>query len=166
MKKILVGILCLVLLTSIVGVVMAVGTTASVTVNQFLSVTLTSGSPVAFGSMNPGATEAATNDPLVATIGSESNVDADVKTKADDTNFVCVSGLCTVDVDNFAVSNMEWENSLVSPTWTDYTTSDATVCSSVVASGTCDIYHQLTIPSSTQAAGTYSTGITITATAA
>lgn len=133
-------------------------TTATVTVDEWLSVTLTD-VPVTFGSMDPGTTANATvgvGFPATATIGAETNVvSIFIKTRADSATF-------TDGVNTFAVSNMEWNTTSVFP-GTDYTTSDATVCSGLGASDTCNIYHQLTIPGA-QAAGSYSTGITITAT--
>ena len=160
MKKILVGIVSLLILTGIVSLVMAADdtapTTATVTVNSFLSVTVDDAT-LAFSTMDPSETDKKPLlDPLVATIGAETNVDTIyVKTKADDANFA----------DNgttFPVSNMEW--SLDGSTgWTDYTTIDATVCSGLSASGTCSIYHELDIPDATLA-GSYDVGITITAT--
>ena len=132
-------------------------TSASVTVNEFLSVTL-SNAPVAFPNLDPGTGPTAANVsngyPLTATIGSESNVDADVSTKADASDFTGPGTL--------AVSNMEWSDASAG-TYADYTTSDATVCSSIGASVECDIYHQITIPGG-QAAGSYSVGLTVTAT--
>ncbi len=167
MKKILVGIICLVILTSIVGLVIASGpspqtgtTTAGVTVNEFLSVTLNN-APVTFPNMDPGETTAAEvgppikGYPLTATVGGESNVNPNVKTRADTPNF---GGAGT-----FAVSQMKWDNTDSPFVGTGYTTSDATVCATVSAGSDCDIYHQLTILAN-QAAGVYSVGITITAT--
>jgi len=146
-----------------VGLVMAdtsQATTATVTVNTFLSVTL-SNTPITFTSMNPGETLSATvgtGFPLTATIGSESNVNANVKTKADSANFVEATNSSLT----FLVSNMEWDFEDTFP-GTGYAITDAIVCSSVTPGNACNIYHQLTIPSS-QAAGTYSLGITVSAT--
>ncbi len=152
-------------LTAIAGLLLLIGaaiaasdtasTTASVSVNEFLSVTLTN-DPVAFGSMDPGTTANAnpgSGYPLTVTIGSESNVNGNVATRANTDSFTGPGSL-TVD-------NMEWSPD-GSSAWTGYTTSDATVCSGVSPGSTCDIYHRLTIPGGTTA-GSYSTGITVTA---
>ena len=151
--------------TAIIVVLFAVGiafatwdeatTTASVDVNQFLSVTITSGAPVAFGTLDEGDTnQQADNSPLVATIGSETNVDnIDVRTKANAASF---SGPATL-----AVSNMEWSDALAG-TYTDYTTSEADVCTGLSADGTCNVYHRISIPNG-QTSGSYSVGIIIKA---
>ena len=165
MKKVLIFIVCLLILTSIVGVVMAATdtTTATVTVNTFLSVTVDDAT-MAFDNMDPGETnEKPTNDPLVATIGAESNTDGKVETEADAAVFDCTGVPCTPTTDTFAVSNLEWDSTDSFP-GTDYTTSPAIVCASVIPGATCSIYHELEIPSG-QEAGPYSVGITITATA-
>ena len=132
-------------------------TSATVTVSEFLSVTL-SNAPVEFPNADPLETVSANvgkGYPLTATIGAETNVvSIYVKTSADAASF---SGPATLDV-----SNMEWSNT-ESGTYTSYTTSDATVCTGLGASGTCDIYHNLTIPSG-QVAGAYNVDITVTAT--
>lgn len=164
-RKVLVFIVSLLILTSIVGLVMATATaasTASVTVNTFLSVTIDDAT-FDFSTMDPLATAKPTEDPLVATIGAESNTDALVATKADGTDFCTDYPACTgTDPEyKFAVSNIEW--SATDFAGTGYTTNDATVCASVIPGATCSIYHELTIPSG-QEADYYTTGITITAT--
>ena len=136
------------------------GTTATVTVDAFLSVTLDDAT-LAFGTTDPLATTKPTGDPLVATIGAETNVGSIfVKTKADGTDLCTDYPTCAGST--FAVSNLEWDSTDSFP-GTSYTQVDATVCSSLSASDTCNIYHELTIPAA-QAAGTYSVGITVTAT--
>lgn len=157
------------LVLSIVGVGMGAQgtdtTTASASVNEFASVSL-SNDPVQFINADPGVpktAEVGNGYPLTATIGSETNVGSIyVKTKANGANFVCASGGCEVGVDSFAVGSMEW-NSAASWPGTIYTVSDATVCSGKGADDTCDIYHRLTVPGATTA-GTYEVGITVTAT--
>lgn len=146
-------------LVLVVGVVMAAtsATTATVTVNTFLSVTL-SNTPVAFPNMNPEAVnQKPTPDPLTATIGPESNTNAKVETRAGNVDFVSGG-------DTFPISNLEWATTIGAFPGTDYTTSDAQVCPSVTPNTACTIYHELDIPSA-QAAGNYVVGITITATA-
>ena len=150
----------------LLGAVFAAGDTAptiaTVTVDGFLSVSLTSGSPIAFGSMNPDERDKPTVGPLVATIGSESNVDAKVGTKANVADFVCIGGGCTTSTDKFAVSYLEWAATDNFP-GINYTTNNAEVCASVSAGSGCNIYHELEIPGATPA-GNYDVTITITAT--
>jgi hypothetical protein len=132
-------------------------TTAAVTVNQFLSVTL-SNSPVAFPTMDPGTgpTNATTGSgfPLTVTVDSVSNVNAKISTKAGAVSF---SGPGTL-----AVSNMIWSPT-INGVYTGYTTGDAQVCSGIAPGNNCNIYHKMSVPSGTTA-GSYSIGITITAT--
>ena len=131
-------------------------TAATATVNEFLSVTL-SNVPVTFPSMDPGVTANANvgnGFPLNATLGAETNVNANVTTEANQTNFVSGSN-------TFAVSNMEWSATSTFP-GTNYTTSPATVCSGLTANGKCGIYHRLAIPAA-QAAGTYQVGVKVSA---
>ena len=94
-------------LVLVVGITMAVtfeeaSAVATVTVNTFLSVTL-SNAPVEFANMNPGQTLNATGGsgfPLIATIGAESNVNANVETAANQTTFG-VPG-------TFQLRNIQW----------------------------------------------------------
>lgn len=131
-------------------------TTAGVSVNEFLSVTL-SNAPVTFPAMDPGTgptnATTGTGNPLTATIGSESNIYAQVKTSADALNFVGTG--------SFSVSFMEW--SADTQNYANYTTGDVQVCTTVAPGSACDIYHRLTIPGATPA-GAYSVDITITVT--
>ncbi|MBI2452371.1 hypothetical protein HYV50_04835 [Candidatus Pacearchaeota archaeon] len=156
---ILLGFLVFGLILGITGIVFAAtsqSTTASVSVNEFLSVTL-SNAPINFPNMDPGQTSNASvgnGFPLTATIGSETNVNVNVTTKADQTNFISGSN-------NLSVSNMEWSTNSSFP-GTDYSTSAATVCKGISASSTCNIYHQLNVPSG-QAAGAYTVGVTVSA---
>lgn len=149
-------------LVLVVGVAMALtttqATTATVTVNTFLSVTIDD-TTLAFEGEDPLATSKPLLDPLVATIGSESNINADVKTKADEPSFLCLSGGCSVGVDNIPISNLDWDFDVTFP-GVDYTETAATVCPSLSAGNTCSIFHELTIPAS-QAAGAYDLAITI-----
>ena len=145
-------------LVLVVGFAMAAtqATSATVTVNTFLSVTIDD-IPITFGSLNPGdENKKPTNDPLVATIGPETNVGSIfVKTKANNVDFVD-------GIKNFPVNNLEWDSVDTFP-GVDYTTTPASVCASVVPGNTCDIFHELTIPGN-QAAGPYDLAITISVT--
>lgn len=140
-----------------------VSTTASVSVGEFLSVTLNN-APVSYPSMNPGdgpiSASVGNGFPLTATIGAESNVNAAVSTKAVSANFCTDYPTCSGDT--FTVDNMEWSVASAG-TYTDYSTVDASVCSSVSPGNDCEIYHRLSIPGG-QNSGTYSTDVTITAT--
>lgn len=165
-KYITASMAAIVAILLLVGAVMATvppvtaPTTATVTVNEWVSVTL-SNAPVTFSSMDPGSgpinATVGNGFPLTATLGSETNVNIKIETKANATNFVHSTNASLT----FPVSNMKWDEATTGP-WTNYTTSDAMVCTGLGASGTCNIYHQLTVPSA-QAAGAYSVGITVTA---
>lgn len=130
--------------------------TAEAFVPPFLSITL-SNDPVDFNITYPGTTSDATignGYPLTVTIGSETNVGpVTVGTRAVSTGFSDGSH-------SFGVSNMTWSKN--ESTWTVYSTADIEVCSGLYSSGTCNIYHRLTVPSG-QASGTYSVGIVISA---
>ncbi len=143
-------------ITSIVFAATSQATTASVMVNEFLSVTLTN-APVNFPNMDPGQTSNASvgfGFPLTATIGSETNVNTNVTTKTNQTDFTSGSN-------NLPVSNMKWSATSSFP-GTAYSTTAATVCSGIGAGGACNIYHQLSVPAG-QAAGTYNVGVTVSA---
>lgn len=159
----LTGIIALMLVLA--GVVMAgtestMTTSATVTVNEFLSATLTSGYPVAFAGADPGVPKTATVDPLVVTVGSETNVVYDITTKADATTFSCTTS-AQCGTNSFAVSAMKWSKTATGGE-TAYTSSEAIVYDNEATPGNKPIYHDITIPSA-QAAGPYSVGIIITA---
>jgi len=161
MKKktgLILGSFLLLSLVLVVGVAMAAETTATVTVNTFLSVTIDD-STLAFGNEDPLAISKPVDDPLVATIGPETNIGVDVRTEADAATFLCLSGGCAVGTDNIPISNLDWDSTDDFP-GNDYTTSPAIVCADLSASSTCNIFHELTIPSN-QAAGAYDLAITI-----
>lgn len=150
----LLGIMVLVL--TLVGWAIAVeqSTSATVTVNEFISVSLTSGYPVTFGSVDPSVTTDATNDPLVVTVGSETNVNYNITTKTNQTNFV--SGGNT-----FAVGAMT-QSTTDEGGETAYTTTAATVYGNQAVPAAKSIYHEITVPAATPA-GNYNTGIVIAA---
>ena len=155
MKKLLV----LVLITALVMVNSGFGATqqqqaaATVSVKEFLSITLNN-TPVGFPDMDPGTTTNASSGALIVEIGDESNVNVDITTRANSTTFIN-------DSNSFAVGNMTW--SIDNSTWTGYLDTPVTACNSLTYGDICDIYHRLSIPSH-QAAGAYSVGIIITAT--
>ncbi len=159
MNKKILSILTGFLIVAMFGIVFAATqqtTTATATVNEFLSVTLTN-VPVTFPAMDPGTTKNASvgnGFPLTSTIGNETNVNANVTTKANQTSFGSPSG-------SFAVGNMSWSGSS-SGSYTAYSNSTATVCSGKTAGQACDIFHRLSIPAA-QLADTYNIGITISA---
>ena len=147
----------------LVGVVMVQAaeapTTATVTVVSFLSVTVDDATLV-FGALDPSAANnKPLDDPLVATIGSESNVNAGVRTRANGANFCTDFPTCSGNT--FAISNLEWDIT-DSFSGISYTTIDANVCTGVTPGASCNIFHELKIPSN-QPAGTYSLGITVSA---
>ena len=129
-------------------------TTATVTVNEFISLTLLN-VPIDFGTMNPGEVNKEDTNPLTARIGAETNVNVNIYTKANDTLFKS-------ETNSFPIGNMQWAitSGFVSPH--DYTTVD-----NLVITGTAGhdylIYHRIHIPLAQQQ-GFYSVGITITAT--
>ena len=149
----------------VMGALATQTSSATVTVNSFLSVTIDD-TTLPFPNLDPLQIGKPTNDPLVATIGPETNVGSIfVKTKANATDLVCTGAPCTTVLtpDKFAISNLDWDTATDAFPGNDYLTTDATVCTGLSANGACSIFHELTIPSA-QAAGPYSVGITITAT--
>ncbi len=156
-------ITCILLLVgSTLAITDTASTTATLTVNEFLSVTL-SDAPIIFSGADPLETVNAASGngyPLTATIGLESNVGSiDIKIKADGADLCTDYPTCVGDT--LAVGNMEWSDASAG-TYTPYTTLDATVCSGLSTGGVCDIYHKLTVPGA-QMSGSYSVGITVTA---
>jgi len=153
----------LVLMTLILGVfvmggfVMADTTgvaTASVTIPGYLSITLDEYA-LNFGSMNPGQNnKAPLLDPLVVSVGAESNVKVNITTKANDGAFK--AGSLSMDV-----GQMTWTSTEHASPINHYTQTDAEVCHNVIASGTCSMNHLLSIPNGKEA-GAYSVGVTIT----
>jgi hypothetical protein len=132
-------------------------TTATVSVNEFISLTLLN-IPVNFGSMNPGDVNRYDTNPLTARIGAETNVPlVHIFTRANDANFYTVWG-----DHSFPVSNMQWSiDSGFSPI-TNYSTTNAEVTTGT-AGHDYPIYHRMHVPLA-QAQGYYTVGITITAT--
>ena len=131
--------------------------TAYVTVNGFISLSLSPGS-VTFGNMAPNETKSATNNPLVVTIGSETNVDfVNITTKSNSTVLKTIDGS-----NNFSVSNMSWDTNVTFPNPVNYSWWEKKVYLTSAYGQNYSIYHRLTIPLG-QTAGFYITGITITA---
>jgi hypothetical protein len=133
---------------------------AQVTINGYLSMTLT-GAPVFFGNLNPNQGNTSVN-PLVATIGPESNVPASISTEA--------MGPFYLDASHtFPVANMEWSITAIvtgglGNGGTNYTTSFVQTCPTTISAGnSCTMYHWLSVPPAT-GNGAYSTTITILAT--
>jgi len=118
--------------------------------SEYISVTISGGAPIDFGSPNPGSNVNALNNPLVVTV--DSNVHFDITTRANSSVFAS-------ETDSFPVSNMKWQT--VSSPATPYSTSEATVFSDRTA-GNFNLYHELSIPPG-QKQGTYSAGIVLTA---
>jgi GTP-dependent phosphoenolpyruvate carboxykinase len=128
---------------------------ATVTVGGFISLSISPG-VITFGNMAPGELKNATNNPLLISIGSETNVAfVNITTKANQSVFW--SGANT-----FSVGNMSWSNySWVYPV-TPYSMGEKTVFLTAVYGTNYSMYHQLTVPFG-QASGAYNAGIIITA---
>ena len=128
--------------------------TATVTVGGFISLSIDPGT-VTFGNMVPEETKNATNNPLVVTIGSETNVGfVNITTKANQSLFWGGGNF-------FYVGNMTWTNSTFGAP-THYSTFEKSVFLVTLYGENYSMYHQLTIPAS-QPSGSYNVGITITA---
>jgi hypothetical protein len=123
--------------------------------SQFISITLSSGVPIDFGSSaNPGSNVNATNNPLIISVDTiPPNVNFDITTRANSTDFIS-------STNNFPVSNMKWALT-PSSSPVSYSTSDATVYSNRTA-GNFTMYHQLSVPAGQQP-GTYNAEVVITA---
>ncbi|GBE17600.1 hypothetical protein BMS3Abin16_00184 [archaeon BMS3Abin16] len=132
-------------------------TTASVTVNEYISVTL-AGVPIAFGSLNPGVTDsAATSNPTTITVDSVTNVATNIS----------LNGSIFTGPTTFGVGNLSFANDTTS-TQTDMTTvfSSGLPYSNWVnipapgggASETRNAYFWIDIPSG-QTAGGYSSDV-------
>jgi hypothetical protein len=131
-------------------------TSASITINQFMSITISSGAPVDFGSLNPNDNnKEAINDPLTIHVGEESNINVMISTQAD-RDFINQQDSGHL----FPVSQMSWARSNSGP-WNSYSTSKTTVCSSISPGNDCQIYHEISAPGG-MASGIYTAGITIT----
>jgi len=161
MKISLVVLASVLLITSVIGIALAaqgqppltVPTSASVDVNEFISVTLTSGSPITFGNVDPdGVAHPATNGPLVISVGSDTNINYEITTASDTEYF---NDPDTVLEDGA----LAWSNG---GAYTPYTTTPAQVATGGPGGGIHNLDHQITIPTGTPA-DTYSLGITITA---
>jgi hypothetical protein len=127
--------------------------TASVTVNEYISLTLLN-IPIDFGIMNPGEVNKYDTGPMVVRIGNETNVVVNIYTRADDTMFR--SG-----TNGFLIEQMQWAITSNFYSLHNYQTFD-----SLVTNGTAGhdypIYHRIAIPLG-QPQGVYTVNITITA---
>jgi hypothetical protein len=132
-------------------------TSASVTVNQYISATL-SNIPINFGSLDPGTSnQAATNNPLKITVGAETNVQYNI-TLNGTTNFVSGGN-------SFSIGNLTF-NSTEVPTLTSYElnveknayTNEPCPCGTAAEN---DVWHYISVPVG-QVAGSYSADIKIT----
>lgn len=144
-------------------------TTASVTVSDSISVTLSfsSGSYIDFGSLNSG-TNNNTNNYLNITIDTTTNVATNLTQNG--TAFSCTGGGCSVGVDNIPVSNLRYSNasgnpglvnstvmttSFPAPPYANWTNIAKPASNTILQS-----YYWLSIPS-TQAGGNYQSSIYI-----
>ncbi|MDD5699979.1 MAG: hypothetical protein PHH00_02180 [Candidatus Nanoarchaeia archaeon] len=128
---------------------------ATVSIGEFISLTITPGT-ITFGNMLPNENKTATNNPLMVTIGSETNVGlVNITTKANQTSFLSWD-------DSFYVGNMTWINATYNCPQTPYSTTERQVYLIASYGQNYSMNHTLSIPTG-QASGFYSTGIIITA---
>jgi len=161
MKTLLVILASVLLVFSVVSIAWAAegeppqtaSTSAEVSVNEFISITVDDAT-MDFGPVNPGTTgNVPSNDPLVITIGSETNINYQVTVISDAATF---TGPGTLNDENLMWSTDQ-------TTYTGYdNTSEAQVATGGPGGGSHNLYHRLDVPGGTTA-GTYSLGITITA---
>ena len=157
MKKAILGcIIALVLVATITIPAMAETSdlTASVTVTEFASVTITDNGAagLSFGNLEPGTVmQAETSSPSVTvTAAAENNVDMNIT----------ISGIDFSDggTNSFGIGNAYWNDSNETGTATAMSTTAAGVA--ILAAGTSvDIYHWLSIPAN-QAAASYTSTFT------
>ena len=158
MKRILISLTLVLMLVAVMTTpVMAEDSkTASVTVNEYISFTVTDpgAAGINFGSLNQATTDNAEVDQGVAgavtlTVAAETNVDCNIQTKG--------SGDFTDGTHNVALSNAKWDKDSGVAGATTITTSYATIDTSTAGSAkSVDVWHWLTIPSG-QYAATYTT---------
>ncbi len=150
--------------TSITGFAVsnATQTTASVTVNEFISLTLQEGFPIQFGSLDPGVTNSsATTNPSNLTIGEETNVEFNITLNAT-SNFESQS-----TGQSFGVGNMSFAST--NATQTDFVLNNelkayywqSCPCGNQVNKS---IWLYLDIPAGQRAANDYQANLTIKAT--
>ena len=159
MKKTLTSLVLVLMLVAVMTTpVMAAedSKTASVTVNEYISFTVTDAGAagINFGSLNQGTTDNPEADQGVAgavtlTVAAETNVDCNIQTKG--------SGDFTDGTHTVALSNAKWDKDSDVIGATTMTTSYATIDTSTAGSAkSVDVWHWLSIPSG-QYAATYTT---------
>ena len=158
MKTSLVILASVLLVLGIVGVVYATGDTASsqatVNINEFISVTVDDAT-ITFGSVDaPSTGNVPSNNPLVITVGGETNINYQVTTESDAGTF---TGPGTLNDEN-----LKWATT-IDGAYTGYVTvPGAQVATGSPGGGSHDLFHKLDIPGGTTA-GSYSLDITLTA---
>ena len=163
MKRIITGLVLAGLVAAITVVPASAATsgkTASVTVNTYISVTLTDNntSGLVWGNLDPGVVQqdeeavAAANPSIVIAAGAENNADTDINVYGTD--------FSDGGTNSFAITNAYWHTSDVpaSSTTMKLQASKDTV-TTLSASGSVDIYHYLSIPNG-QTAATYTSTFT------
>ncbi|MCW1297988.1 MAG: hypothetical protein OH333_04295 [Candidatus Parvarchaeota archaeon] len=132
-------------------------TSASVTVNEYISATL-SNIPIDFGSLDPGTTnQPATNNPLLVQVGAETNVEYNI-TLNGTTNFV--SGGNSFSVGNLSYNTTE----ITTPTPYELNVEKNAYTNEPCPCGTQadrNVWHYISVPAG-QVAGAYSANIKIT----
>ena len=159
MKKMLISLaVVLVLVAVMVAPAMAIeeGKTASVTVNEYVSVTLTDNGDagLAFGSLDPGVVKQAeaAAPSITITTASENNKDVDVFLKGTNfsdggTNSFAISNAYYLDADTSG-SALEMPENYAGSAWR-----------TLGAGATLNIYHWLSVPAE-QAAASYTSTFT------
>jgi hypothetical protein len=158
MKKLVISLaLALLLIAAVAIPVMADDITASVTVTEYSSVTITDNGAagLAFGSLNPGTVKQAETDTpsVTVTAAAENNTDVDIK----------ISGTDFDDggSNNFAIANAFWNDANDAGTATEMkkTGVSTDTVATLSANESVDIYHWISVPA-TQEAATYSSTFT------
>jgi len=130
-------------------------TQASVTVNEFISATLFN-VPIQFGSLNPGNTSEAINNPLIVQVGGETNVNYNI-TLNGTSNFTSTTSNFSISYLQFNTTEKGWTNYTLNVEKTAYENEPAPLGTSVNK----NIWHRVGIPPGT-IAGTYTANITVT----
>jgi hypothetical protein len=160
MKKGFLFLIGFVVLASMSGVLASSNTnstaSAEVTVGGFISLSINPGT-ILFGNMNASEiNKSAINNPLVITIGPETNVAfVNITTRTNNTLFTSASN-------NFSVTYMEWDTNVSFPLPKNYLAVERSVYLTSSYGQNYSMYHRLTIPSG-QTAGSYTVGVVITA---
>ena len=157
MKRVLISLALVLMLVAVMATpVMAAEKTASVTVNEYISFTVTDAGDagINFGSLDQATTDNAEVAQGIAgavtlTVAAETNVDCNIQTKG--------SGDFSDGTHTFALSNAKWDKDSAVAGATAMTISYATIDTSTAGTAkSVDVWHWLSIPAG-QYAATYTT---------